>query len=78
MVLYTVRCDVCKTVELYRDGEFCYVLKARKPIPVEQCTECGRVSRKEEYYVYRFCSRKCMMSFLEKYKDENYKHEWEP
>ncbi len=77
MIVMIIRCETCKTDKLYNEGKIDYTLSVHKLGKTKICNECGNCETKERKYEYRFCSRKCMMDFLEKHEKEDYKGAWE-
>lgn len=76
MSVTIVKCQTCGNDTI--GNCFDYELKVHKLGKMKQCSKCNNVSYPKMFeWTYWFCSRKCLMKFLEKHEKEDFKYEWE-
>ena len=77
MVVIVVRCKNCNN-DRFEWAEYNYSLKVNKPGTPKRCNKCNNTSNPTgKDFEWWFCSKKCLLEYLNKTKESDYKYQWE-
>jgi len=78
MSVTMVRCKNCNKGTFKGWENYSYSLKAHKAGTPKTCKECQHISHPTgKDFEWWFCCKKCMLEYLNKTKENEYKHQWE-
>jgi len=76
--IQVVKCKNCGSAYPKKADKYHYEIYIKKRGNEHRCETCGAITHPDEKeFNYWFCSRECLMEFLEKHKDEKFKYDWE-